>query len=157
MRLSTALVVSGGGLQGAALVKSLRLLGNMRVLVADCHAENTGRLLADAYLQAPPLAETATFAAFLHRSCRDEGVEHLLPTTDLELAALTSEGPALQAAGTRVWVSGAQALVLARDKLALAAWLTEHDLPRRAPRGRGADKPPARMEHGAGVSPQLPP
>ena len=129
MRVSTALVVSGGGLQGAALVKSLRAMGDVRVLVADCHDENVGRFEADGYLQAPLLADTTAFSAFLRRVCRDEQVDHLLPTTDLELAAFVSQRTALEAAGTRVWVSSAEALALARDKLALAAWLAARNLP----------------------------
>ena len=129
MRVSTALVVSGGGLQGAALIKSLRALGNVRVLVADCHEENVGRYDADAYFQGPMLADAEAFAAFLQRLCQDEGVDHLLPTTDLELGVFSAVQPALQSAGTRVWVSSVDALALARNKLRLAEWLSNADLP----------------------------
>ena len=129
MRVSTALVVSGGGLQGAALIKSLRALGNVRVLVADCHRENVGRFDADAYFQAPMLADTEGFAAFLQRLCLAEGVGHLLPTTDIELGVFSALQPALHASGTRVWVSSAEALALARNKLHLAEWLRKVGLP----------------------------
>ena len=129
MRLSTALIVSGGGLQGAALIKSLRALGHVRVLVADCHDENVGRFDADAYFKAPLLADSEAFAAFLLRVCLEEGVQHLLPTTDLELPAFSTLQPALQAAGTQVWVCSPAVLALARNKLHLAGWLTQAGLP----------------------------
>ena len=129
MRVSTALVVSGGGLQGAALIKSLRALGNVRVLVADCHDENVGRFDADAYYQAPQLSDSEGFAAFLQRLCVAEGVDHLLPTTDLELGVFSALQPVLQAVGTQVWVSSAEVLALARNKLRLAEWLRSAGLP----------------------------
>ncbi len=129
MRLTTALVVSGGGLQGAAIIKSLRAVGNVRVLVADCHEENVGRFEADGYFCAPLLSDTASFAGFLLTLCRDEAVEHLFPVTDLELEVFSREQQALEAAGTRVWVCSPQVLAVARNKLKLADWLCSKGLP----------------------------
>ena len=129
MHLTTALVVSGGGLQGAAIIKSLRMVGGVRILVADCYDENVGRFDADGYLVAPLLSDEAAFAAFLHRVCREESVDHLFPITDLELDIFSREKPALQAAGTRVWVCSPAILAVARNKLSLAQWLLTKGLP----------------------------
>jgi HAD superfamily hydrolase (TIGR01549 family) len=129
VRVTTALIVCGGGLQGHALIKSLRALPAMRILVADCHTDNIGRFDVDGYFVAPPLAEREAFAAFLHRVCRDEAVGHLFPITDLEFDLIERERAALESAGTRVWLSNAATVAVARDKLALAAWLGARGLP----------------------------
>ncbi len=129
MRLTTALVVSGGGLQGAAIIKSLRAVGGVRILVADCHEENVGRFEADGYFVAPLLADAPAFAAFLHRVCREELVDHLFPITDLELEVFSREKQALESTGTRVWVCSPAILAVARNKLTLADWLLAKGLP----------------------------
>jgi len=129
VRLTTALVVSGGGLQGLSLIKSMAELPAVRVLVADCYEENVARFEVHGYFQAPLLANPEAFAGFLRRLCRDESVDHLFPTTDLELDILAREREALETAGTRVWVSSADLLAVARDKVSLAHWLRSHDLP----------------------------
>lgn len=129
MQVTTALVVSGGGLQGAAIVKSLRAVGGVRILVADCHDENVGRFDADGYFLAPLLSDASAFAAFLHRVCREESVDHLFPITDLELDVFSREKPTLEAADTRVWVCSGPMLAVARNKLSLAQWLQARDLP----------------------------
>ena len=129
MPVTTALVVSGGGLQGAAIIKSLRAVGGVRILVADCHDENVGCFEADGYFVAPLLADAPAFAAFLHRVCRDEAVDHLFPITDLELEIFSREKQALESAGTRVWVCSSQVLAVARNKLRLAEWLQAQGLP----------------------------
>lgn len=129
MQLTTALVVSGGGLQGAAIIKSLRAVGGIRILVADCHEENVGCFEADGYFVAPLLSDESAFAAFLHRVCREESVDHIFPITDLELEVFSREKPALESAGTRVWVCSPAILEVARNKLSLAGWLLAKGLP----------------------------
>ena len=129
MQLTTALVVSGGGLQGAAIIKSLRAVGGVRILVADCHEENVGRFEADGYFVAPLLSDAPAFSTFLHRVCRQESVDHLFPITDLELEVFSREKQALELAGTRVWVCSPAVLEVARNKLRLAQWLLAKNLP----------------------------
>ena len=129
MQLTTALVVSGGGLQGAAIIKSLRAVGGVRILVADCHEENVGCFEADGYFVAPLLSNVSAFTSFLHRVCREEAVDHLFPITDLELEIFSREKQALELAGTRVWVCSPAVLEVARNKLHLARWLQAHGLP----------------------------
>ena len=129
MQLTTALVVSGGGLQGAAIIKSLRAIGGVRILVADCHEENVGRFEADGYFVAPLLSDAPAFTAFLHRVCRQEAVDHLFPITDLELEIFSREKQALELAGTQVWVCSPAVLEVARNKLGLAQWLQAKGLP----------------------------
>jgi HAD superfamily hydrolase (TIGR01509 family) len=129
VRLSTALVLSGGGLQGYAVTGGLRRLGDVRVLVADMHAENVARFDVDGFHVAPPLADADAFDAFLLRLCREEQVEHLFPITDLDLAPMARCRAALEAQGTQVWLCSEGVIEIARDKLRLAAWLNAQGLP----------------------------
>ncbi len=128
MSVTTALVVSGGGLQGLALVKGLRAAGDVRVLVADCHAEHVTSYLASSTHRAPLLADAVAFDAFLLRLCREEQVQAVFPATNLELDALLRVRAALQAVGTQVWVSSPEVLALARSKRALYGWLRDAGL-----------------------------
>lgn len=128
MKPTTTLVVSGGGLQGLALVRALRAMGDVRVLVADCNAEHVTGYLACASYRAPALADAAAFDAFLLQLCRDEQVHAVFPATNFELDALARGRPALHAAGTQVWVSAPEVLALARSKRALYDWLRQEGL-----------------------------
>jgi FMN phosphatase YigB (HAD superfamily)/carbamoylphosphate synthase large subunit len=125
---TTALVVSGGGLQGLALVKALRAVGDLRVLVADCNAEHVTGYMACASHRAPLLADAAAFDAFLLQLCQDEEVHAVFPATNFELDALVRGRAALQAAGTQVWVSAPEVLALARSKRVLYSWLQQEGL-----------------------------
>lgn len=129
MQLTTALVVSGGGFQGLALLRCLLALPNLHVLVADCHEENVGGYVAHAAHVAPPLADAAAFAEFLLQLCRAEGVHHVLPSTSLELAALAALAPVLAAQGVQVWVCSPSVLALARSKRNLYAWARRRGIP----------------------------
>ena len=128
MPLKTALVVSGGGLQGLALVKALRAAPPLRVLVADCHAQHVTGYLAQASFRAPPLAEPAAFELFLRRLCVDEQVHAVFPSTHFELQTLLRLKPVLEAAGTQVWISAAEVLALAHSKRAFYGWLLAQGL-----------------------------
>ncbi len=129
MQLTTALVVSGGGFQGLALLRCLRALPGVRVLAADCHAENVGRYLAHGFHTAPLLADGPAFAGFLQQLCRNEAVQHVLPSTSLELPALSALVEPLAAQGTCVWVCAPAVLALARSKRRFYAWAEALGLP----------------------------
>ena len=127
--MSLALVLSGGGLAGLALVRALRALPGWRVLVADHFDENLTRYEAHGYHVAPPLAQQGAFAHFVLDLVQREGVRVVFPATDHELPALLALRPALAAFGCQAWVSDAAVLDLARSKRAFYSWLQDRGLP----------------------------
>lgn len=127
--MRTVLVLSGGGFQGLALVKALRRLPDLRIVLTDIHEHNVTRHLATAFRQAPPLADREAFARFLVDTCRGQGVDVVLPSTDHELPVLADLKPDIEALGVTVLASGPALRRLAEDKLALAHWLQSEGLP----------------------------
>lgn len=122
--MRTALIVSGGGYQGLALVKALRAVGGVRVLVADCHQENVSRYFADAFFHAPMLDPAEPFLEFALALCEREGVTDLFAASSHELTLLDASRASFVQAGAHVWVSARPVLELAADKLAFYRWLS---------------------------------
>lgn len=127
--MTTAVVVSGGGLQGLAVVKSLRRVPGLRVLVADCHDDHLARFVAHGSLRAPLLADEARFEEFLVTLCRRESVQHVFPATSFELSTLLRLKPLLSHEGVITWVSSAEVLALGADKSHLYRWLAAQGFP----------------------------
>ena len=127
--MTTAVVVSGGGLQGLAVVKSLRRVPGLRVLVADCHDDHLARFVAHGSLRAPLLADEARFEEFLVTLCRRESVQHVFPATSFELSTLLRLKPLLSHEGVTTWVSSAEVLALGADKSHLYRWLAAQGFP----------------------------
>ena len=65
MKLTSILIVSGGGFQGHALIKALRAVPGIRILVADSYSENVSRYFSDGFFLAPLLEHTQLFLNFL--------------------------------------------------------------------------------------------
>jgi FMN phosphatase YigB (HAD superfamily) len=129
MRVRTALVVSGGGLQGLALIKALRVLPDVRILVADCYQENIARYFADACFRAPLLKDEQAFLDFLVDLCRREGVDFVFPATNFELDLLERNRVVFEVHGVTVFVSSRPLLDLAQDKKRFHDWLVGAGLP----------------------------
>lgn len=129
MSLRRALVVSGGGFQGLALVKALRQLAGVYIVLVDIHAENATRFLVDRFLQAPPLAPEHPFLSFALAVVQAERIDAVFGATNFELKVLATHRDAFAALGAEVYVPALSLLAIAEDKLALHEWLTEHGLP----------------------------
>jgi HAD superfamily hydrolase (TIGR01549 family) len=128
-RLLTVLLVSGGGFQGQAPIRALRQIERVRIVLADCHAENAGRLFVDAFHQVPPIQEREAFLAALHQVCQAEGVRLIVPSTDHELEVLAEQRTVFERAGVQVAVSEPAFLETCRNKRALYPALRAAGLP----------------------------
>jgi FMN phosphatase YigB (HAD superfamily)/carbamoylphosphate synthase large subunit len=129
MRWTNVLVVSGGGFQGLSLVKALRAVTGIRILVADCYAENVTRYFADAFFLVPLLKEEQAFLDFVLDLCGRESVTAVFASTEYELELLARHRDAFAAEGATVYVSDISLLELARDKLLFYRWLLSENLP----------------------------
>ena len=129
MKLRSALVISGGGFQGLGLIKALRAVAGMRILLADCHAENVARFFADVFVLAPLLKEEQAFLDLVLGVCARESVSAVFASTDYELELLSRNRAAFASRGATVYVSDMPLLRLASDKLAFYRWLQSENLP----------------------------
>jgi FMN phosphatase YigB (HAD superfamily) len=124
-----ALVVSGGGFQGLALIRSLRESESVRVIVADVNEDHVGGYLADRSRRVPRIAEGRAFVDALVEICRAEAVRVVFAATDHELEALAESRERLESLGARVAVPSLGFLGLARDKRRLHGFLARCGLP----------------------------
>ena len=112
-----------------ALIEALRQVPQTRIVLVDCFEESVGRYLATRFLRAPMLKDEEAFLGFIERACKDEAVDMVLPSTELELAVLSRGRARLERTGAVVMVSGEQVLAIGKDKLLLHAWLVGQGLP----------------------------
>jgi HAD superfamily hydrolase (TIGR01509 family) len=125
----SVLLVSGGGFQGLTLQKLLRESSDVRVVVADVHADNVGRHFADAFHVLPPVADRPGFEAALVEVCRREGIGLVLPSTHHELLALAGMRERLAAVGAPAAVTAPAFLARLLDKREQMKALAEEGLP----------------------------
>ena len=127
--MQTVLVVSGGGLQGMALIDALRRVPQTRIILMDCLANNIGRYHVTRFVPAPMLADEDAFMACLLDTCRDEAVQWVFQSTERELSLLARERSRIESVGARLMVSQPAALAVGQDKLGLHTWLCANGLP----------------------------
>jgi HAD superfamily hydrolase (TIGR01509 family) len=127
--LINVLLVSGGGFQGLALLKGLLQADNIRVVLADCYAENIGRYFAHRSYVVPPISDRNRFLEELFRICEAEPIHVIFPCTELELAVLAEHAEAFAARRVRLAVSSAGFLKRICDKKELYTFLKEEGLP----------------------------
>lgn len=126
---TTALIISGGGFQGLALVKALRAVGHIRVLLADCYADNVSRYFVDGFFQVPILDPPQPFLECVLDVCAREEVTAVFAATNYELRTLALHREAFAERGATVHVSDPAVLDLADDKRRFYGWLEEKALP----------------------------
>ncbi|HTE51943.1 MAG TPA: HAD-IA family hydrolase [Kofleriaceae bacterium] len=127
-----ALILSGGGFQGLALVRLLRADPRAVVVVADIHDRNVTTHAADHYEVVPPLAAPEAFAAAIRELCRRHRIEVVFPATAHELTALAALAGELVALGAVAAVSPPEVVDRLGSKRGLARFCADHGLP--APR-----------------------
>lgn len=128
MRLNIA-VIAGGGFQGQGIVEAIHAIPGARALIVDSTAEAIGEVLADGYVQAPPLDPPGAFADFLAGLVAAERIDLVVPATQRELKTLALEAMRLERAGARVAVCPAALLEVLLDKRALYGALALAGLP----------------------------
>jgi HAD superfamily hydrolase (TIGR01549 family) len=127
--MRTALIVSGGGFQGLALVRALEQAGNVRIICCDIYPENLVRYVCQDYRVAPALAEAQAFQEFLLETISLEHVNVVFPATARELMALSQLKEVLAAQGVIVAVSEQLLLKKLLDKKQAYEWLRTMGIP----------------------------
>lgn len=128
MRLNVA-VIAGGGFQGQGIVEAIHAIPGARAIIVDSTADAIGELLADRYVQAPPLEPPEPFDEFLLELVGAERIELVVPATQRELRHLALGATRLQQAGARVAVCPPALLDVLLDKQALYGALAQAGLP----------------------------
>jgi FMN phosphatase YigB (HAD superfamily)/carbamoylphosphate synthase large subunit len=129
----TVVVVSGGGFQGLGLVQALRESPRVRIVLADCHAENVTRYFVDAAHVVPEIARGEEFLAALLGICAAEDAQLVFPATAYELRTLAAARTRFRERGVAVAVSDPAFLDVVEDKRRLYPRLAEAGLPVLAP------------------------
>lgn len=124
--MQTALVTAIGSFSADVVIRRLHELG-LRVIGCDIYARElvVDAMNVDQFYQAPYATKPAEYGAFIEEVCRKEGVNLILPLTDVEVDFFRVAAPDRCFADAQVLISGEHALSLCRDKAAMAAFL-EH-------------------------------
>jgi HAD superfamily hydrolase (TIGR01549 family) len=130
--MKNALILSGGGFQGLALVRALHLLTDINVTVCDIFPDNLTRYVCANYLLAPPLSDTDAFVEFLLKAVEREKVDVVFPATARELPLLSQLKDKLRTIGVYAAVSDARLLATLLDKQLAYLWMHVRKLPAQA-------------------------
>jgi carbamoyl-phosphate synthase large subunit len=123
--MGTALVTAIGSFSADIVIKRLRAAGE-KVVGSDIYARElvADALSVDAFYQAPYTSDRERYASFVASVCEAEGVDRILPLTDVDVdffnAARAADGTF---AGALVCIPPASALAYCRDKQAMARFL----------------------------------
>lgn len=115
--MKTILVTAIGSFSADIALRSLRDAG-WRVIGCDIYPREwlANSLLTDGFYQAPLCADP-DYLPFIRRVCESEGVQFLLPLTDLEVDVLSPCRQQLLELGVTLCISGEATIALCRDKL----------------------------------------
>jgi carbamoyl-phosphate synthase large subunit len=121
MGVNTLLVNAGRRVE---LLTMLRTACEGRVIAVDIDAVAPTLYHADAAERVPPVSDPG-FVERLLEVCATHAVALVVPTTDRELAALSSRPDAFQAVGARLAIASNAAVIAAQDKLTCASMLLD--------------------------------
>ncbi|QCB94135.1 ATP-grasp domain-containing protein [Cellulomonas shaoxiangyii] len=120
--MTRVLVTGAGGPAGVAVIRSLLRRGDVDVVAADMDRWASGLYLVQAgNRRLVPAGRADDFVDVVRALCRDEGVDVLFPTVDVELPRLAAVRDELAAAGTLLASPSLATIETCLDKLALAA------------------------------------
>src|SRR3954447_15758802 len=115
------LVTGAGGPAGVAVIRSLLRRGDVEVLAADMDRWASALYLVDApNRRLVPPGRADDFVDVVRGICRDDGIDVLFPTVDVELPKLAAARDELLADGTVLASPALHTLETCLDKLALA-------------------------------------
>jgi carbamoyl-phosphate synthase large subunit len=114
------ILVTGAGAPGTKGTLYALYRGDRPVYTVgvDLNEHAVGRYLVDAFYSVPP-PEADGYLDALAAVCTREGVDLVIPQTTREIAVLSRYRGAIEAGGTRVMVSSAEAIEAANDKAAV--------------------------------------
>jgi len=119
----TLLRTAAGSPPTVTQYKAFQALG-CRIVAADCDPASVGFAFADA-AHVVPRAGTADYLERMLAVCRREAVDLFLPALDEELALCGRHREQFEALGTRLLLSGPEALAVCADKLRMAECFRE--------------------------------
>lgn len=114
-----------------------------RVLVSDSDELAPSRWHADGVVDLPNVSDAASYTEALREVCAREGVDAVLPLTDLDPVVLAECRDVLGAAGTRVLVPAPDVALACLDKLRCDRILRDRGLPSPDTRPAGEVDPAA--------------
>lgn len=127
--LLNVLVVSGGSFQGLTVIKGLRASNAIRTCVVDSSEENIGKYLADSFFLVPEAKHEKKFIEALLSICENENIRLVIPSTDIELHALSLHKKVFHNKGIFVAVFNSKILDNVRNKRLLYDLLLQNNLP----------------------------
>lgn len=122
-------IVSGGGFQGSALIKSLTPVQSFRIVLLDCYEENINRYFVDEFYRVPLLVQEDKFISELQTIVADENISVVFPSTEYELPVLSRHRIELESTGMKLAVCGPEILGDLSDKKLFYARLRQLGLP----------------------------
>jgi len=115
------LVTGAGGPAGVAVIRSLLRRGDVEVVAADMDRWASGLYLVDGeHRRLVPAGLADDFVDVVLAMCRDDRIDVLFPTVDVELPRLAAERDRLHEGGTLLASPSLRTLETCLDKLALA-------------------------------------
>lgn len=123
----TLLRTAAGSPPSVTQFRAFQALG-CRVVAADCDPLSVGFPFADA-ARVVPRAGAAEYLEAMLDLCREERVDLLLPALDEELVLCSRNRARFEALGTRVLVSGPDALAVCTDKLLTYTFFRSQGIP----------------------------
>jgi len=124
-----ALIISGGSLQGSAVVKGLRQSCEIRIHLADCYKENINKYECDIFHKVPLLGQEESFIEKLAHIVKKENIDVIIPSTDHELELLTRAKDKIETGGAKIAVSKYELIRILINKQKCYQFLKEHGFP----------------------------
>lgn len=121
-------VTAIGSLSAGAVIRSLRHLDGARIVGLNCYPANwtPASALVDNFYQLPMARDRDAFVERLLALCETEHVDYVIPLTDPEVDALSSDLERFASIGTQLCLAPESAITTCRDKwLAYKAFANE--------------------------------
>ncbi|WP_339904244.1 ATP-grasp domain-containing protein [uncultured Cyclobacterium sp.] len=121
----TVLVTAIGSFASDAVVTALQSRANTRVIGCDIYPGNwhavTGKY--NAFYQVPLVTRTEAYLEKIESICKEEAIDFIFPLTDVEVDVFNVNRSVFQKLGVVLCIPGPGALAVARNKMALAAFV----------------------------------
>ena len=101
---------------------------NIRIIGTDAQTQGAGSKLVDDFVQVPN-GNDSTYTDSIYRICASEGVDAVLPASDLEVHSLSAEKDRFQEIGTTVVANNHSVVDRAGDKGKFLEYISAQGLP----------------------------
>lgn len=129
------LVTAIGSISAEAVIAGLRRQPGATVHGSNMHPQlwTAAARLVDGFHQVPPATDTSDYLCRLLEICTGECISHILPLTDPEVDVLSRHRQLFEERGITLCIPPRQAILLARDKLAIHHHFSGHSRIRTIP------------------------